>query len=77
MPMLFARYVAGQIDDPFWDQVMQVLDVTETPPSDRMALAAFLSDAFSDLEPDAIKMPGTEEMVDLLADVAPPSAIRH
>jgi hypothetical protein len=56
---------------------MHVLDVNETPPSNRMALAAFLSDAFSDLEPDAIKMPGTEEMVDLLADVAPPSATRH
>lgn len=77
MPILFARYVAGQIDDPFWDQFMQVLDANETPPAERMALAAFLSDAFFDLGPDTVKMPRSEEMRELLAEVITPPATAH
>lgn len=77
MPILFARYVAGQIDDPFWDQFMQVLDANETPPAERMALAAFLNDAFFDLGPDAVKMPRSEEMKELLAEVITPPSTAH
>ncbi len=72
MPLLFVRYVAGQIDDPFWDQFMQVLDANDTPPAERLALAAFLSDAFFDLGFDT--MPESKEMKKLLAEViTPPS----
>ena len=77
MPILFARYVAGQIDDPFWDQFMQVLDANETPPAERLALAAFLNDAFFDLGPDTVKMPRSEEMKELLAEVITPPATVH
>ena len=77
MPILFARYVAGQIDDPFWDQFMQVLDANETPPAERMALAAFLNDAFFDLGPDSVKMPRSEEMRELLAEVITPPSTAH
>ena len=77
MPLLFARYVAGQIADPFWDQFMQVLDANETPPAERLALAAFLNDAFFDLGPDTIKMPQSKEMKDLLAEVVMPSSTAH
>lgn len=74
MPLLFARYVAGQIDDPFWDRFMQVLDANDTPPAERLALAAFLNDAFFDLGLDIIKMPESGEVKDLLAEViTPPS----
>lgn len=76
MPLLFARYVSGQIQDPFWDQFMQVLDANETPPAERLALAAFLNDAFFDLGIDTINMPKSEEMRELLAEVITP-ATRH
>ena len=77
MPLLFARYVAGQIADPFWDQFMQVLDANETPPAERLALVAFLNDAFFDLGPDSVKMPQTEEMKALLAEVVTPPSTAH
>ena len=56
---------------------MQVLDANETPPAERMALAAFLSDAFFDLGPDTVKMPRSEEMRELLAEVITPPATAH
>ena len=74
MPVLFARYVAGQIDDPFWDRFMQVLDANDTPPAERLALAAFLNDAFFDLGLDTMNMPESNEVKKLLAEViTPPS----
>lgn len=74
MPVLFARYVAGQIDDPFWDRFMQVLDANDTPPAERLALAAFLNDAFFDLGLDTMTMPESNEVKKLLAEViTPPS----
>lgn len=77
MPLLFARYVAGQIDDPFWDQFMQVLDANETPPAERLALAAFLNDAFFDLGPGSVKIPHSKEIKELLAEVVTPPATAH
>lgn len=69
MSLLFARYVAGQIEDSFWDQFMQVLDANDTPPQDRLAFAAFFNDAVSVMEPGAVKPPHSQELADLLADV--------
>ncbi|MFQ5569178.1 MAG: hypothetical protein ACE5G0_05860 [Rhodothermales bacterium] len=77
LPFLFARYVAGQIKDPFWDQFMQVLDANDTPPAERLALAAFLNDAFFDLGPDTVSMPKSEEVRDLLAAVLTPPSGTH
>lgn len=72
MPLLFARYVAGQIDDPFWDQFMQVLDANDTPPDERLALAAFFNDAFAELEPSAVKLPRHGEVEELLREIRTP-----
>ena len=77
MPSLFARYVAGQIADPFWDQFMQVLDANDTPPAERLALAAFLNDAFFELGLDTIKMPQSDEVKELLAEVITPPSPTH
>lgn len=71
MPILFARYVAGQIEEPFWDQFMQVLDANDTPPEERLALAAFFSDAFASLGPN-VNIPKFDEVRALLADVSQP-----
>lgn len=68
MPWLFARYVAGQIDDPFWDRFMQALDTNETPVEARLALAAFFNDAFAELEPGGV--PAAEEVRELMNEVA-------
>ncbi len=77
MPSLFARYVAGQIADPFWDRFMQVLDANDTPPAERLALAAFLNDAFFELGLDTIKMPQSDEVKELLAEVITPPSPTH
>ncbi len=74
MPLLFARYVAGQISDPFWDQFMKVLDANDTPPAERLALAAFLNDAFFDLGPETVTMPKSVEAQDLLSEVVTPAS---
>ena len=77
MPSLFARYVAGQIADTFWDRLMQVLDANDTPPEERLALAAFLNDAFFELGLDTIKMPQSDEVKELLAEVITPPSPTH
>lgn len=50
MSLLFARYVAGQIEDTSWNQCMQILDANDTSPEERLALAAYFNDAFSEQE---------------------------
>lgn len=77
MPHLFARYVAGQIDDPFWDQFMQVLDDNETSPEERLALAAFFNDAFSELEPDTVKASASVEVHEILEEIHANDPVRH
>lgn len=77
MPQLFVRYVAGQIEDPFWDQFMQVLDANETSPEERLALAAFFNDAFSELEPDTVKVAAHAELHEMLAEVQVKSPVKH
>lgn len=66
MSYLFARYVAGQITDPAWDEIMDLLDAEETTMEERVALANFISDAWQDLGPDEIKVPRVEEVKDLV-----------
>lgn len=77
MPQLFVRYVAGQIEDPFWDQFMQVLDANETSPEERLALAAFFNDAFSELEPDTVKASAHAEIHEMLAEVQVQNPVKH
>ena len=69
MPLLFARYVAGQIEDPFWHRFMQILDANETPAEERLALATFFHDAFAELEHQDVKIPRSEEVREILTAV--------
>ncbi len=66
MSLLFARYVAGQITDSAWDEIMDLLDAEETTMEERVALANFISDAWQDLGPDEVKVPGIEEVRDFV-----------
>lgn len=66
MSLLFARYVAGQIDDPAWTQIMAILDAEETSAEERVALVSFISDACQDLGPEEVKVPRTEEVRDFV-----------
>ena len=53
---------------------MEVLDANDTPPAERLALAAFLNDAFFDLGLDTTTMPESTIVKELLAEViTPPS----
>lgn len=66
MSLLFARYVAGQIADPAWNQIMAILDAEDTSMDERVALANFISDAFQDLGPDDVKVPLSDEVRDFV-----------
>lgn len=64
--LLFARYVAGQISDPAWRQIMNILDATDTSNEERIALMNFISDACFDLGPDEVKVPQASEVHDFV-----------
>lgn len=44
---LFAKYVAGQIEEPLWKKFMSALDANESKPSERLALIAFMHDVLT------------------------------
>ena len=44
---LFARYIAGEIDEPLWKKFLSALDANETKPSERMALISFMYDVLT------------------------------
>lgn len=67
MSLLFARYVAGQITDPAWEDIMDLLDAEETTMEERVALANFINDAWQDLGPEEIKVPRIEEVRDFVS----------
>lgn len=66
LSILFARYVAGQIGDPAWAQIMDVLDADGATLDERVALAYFISDAWSELGPYIIEVPKADEVQDML-----------
>lgn len=66
MSLLFARYVAGQIGDPTWGRIMNILDSSDASGDERVALASFISDAFQDLDPDEVKVPAVEDVEELV-----------
>ena len=43
---LFARYMAGEIEEPLWKEFMAAIDAKESRPLERRALIAFMHDAF-------------------------------
>ena len=67
MSLLFARYVAGQIADPAWGQIMSIFDSSDASSEERIALASFISDACSDLGPSEVEVPKVEEVYDFVA----------
>lgn len=44
---LFARYIAGEIDEPLWKRFLSALDAIETKPLERKALIAFMYDVLT------------------------------
>ena len=44
---LFARYLAGQIEESVWKRFLSVLESFESNPSERSALIAFFDDIFA------------------------------
>ncbi len=66
MSLLFARYVAGQISDPAWGQIMSVFDSNDATMEERIALASFISDAWHDLGPNEVEVPKVEEVHDFV-----------
>ncbi len=44
---LFAKYMAGQIDEPLWKKFMSAVDAKESTPRERMALIAFMHDVLT------------------------------
>lgn len=66
MSLLFARYVAGQIPDPAWSQIMTILDGADASAEERVALANFISDACQDLGPAEVKVPKADEVHDFV-----------
>lgn len=64
--ILFARYIAGQIGDTAWSQIMDVLDSEDATLDERVALANFINDAWSELGSDSIEVPGPGEVQDML-----------
>ncbi len=41
---LFARYLAGQIDESVWNRFLRTLESYESNPSERSAMIAFVDD---------------------------------
>jgi hypothetical protein len=65
---LLTRYVAGQIGDTTWERFMEIFDTGEATQQERLALAAFYSDALEEMGVRAIKVPVLEELQELLAE---------
>lgn len=66
LSLLFTRFVSGEISDASWAQMMSVLDEGDTSLEERTALVNFLSDACSDLGPDAVEIPAPGDVEDLV-----------
>lgn len=67
MSLLFARYVAGQIADPAWGQIMNILDSDDTSAEERVALANFISDAWQDCGANEVEVPKADEVYDFVS----------
>ena len=67
LPLLFARYVAGQIAQAQWDAFADAFDEADASADERAAFAHFYLEASSTDE--EIKLPRAGEVEDLLAAV--------
>ncbi len=66
LSLLFARYVAGHINEAAWQQLTHVFDAGVGSLDERDAFAYFISDACNDLGPDALKVPRLDEVEAML-----------
>lgn len=64
LPLLFARYVAGQIAQAQWDQFADAFDEADASADERIAFARFYLEATVDGE--EIKLPKPNEVEELL-----------
>lgn len=67
MPVLFARYIAGQISEKAWRAFSDVIDSLDATLDERAALADFFNDAIEDLGLDAVKLPQQKEAEAMVA----------
>ncbi len=67
--MLLARYVDGQIADVSWKKLMRVFDTAGMSSTERLALAKFVNDLFSERRDAAFNVPKLKETRDLLSDI--------
>ena len=65
LPLLFARYVAGQIAQAQWDAFADAFDEADASADERAAFASFYLEASAAGE--EIKLPKANEVEDLLA----------
>lgn len=65
LPLLFARYVAGQIAQAQWDAFADALDEADASADERAAFASFYLEASATGE--EIKLPKPNEVEDLLS----------
>ena len=66
LSLLFARYVAGQINEAAWQQLSNVFDAGVASLDERDAFAYFVSDAYNELGPEALKVPHLDEVEAML-----------
>lgn len=65
LPLLFARYVAGQIAQAQWDDFAGAFDAADASADERAAFAAFYLETTSGGED--VQLPKPDELEDLLA----------
>lgn len=67
-PVLLARYMRGEIGDPVWSRLMQLLDASDVTGTERIALARFVNELVDEGGPEALSVPLESEAQDLLQD---------
>ena len=65
---LFLRYVNGQIADRSWHRMMETFDHEGVTVFERMAFARFVTEVIDDLGSDELRIPGPDEMEELLIE---------
>lgn len=69
MFLLLRQYLAGRIADTAWNDFMHAFDTRGRTQDEQHALAAFFSDAMTDLGEDAVKIPKRDEVEALMTAI--------
>lgn len=69
MLLLLKQYLAGRIADTAWNAFMHACDMEGRSQDEQHALAAFFSDAVTDLGDEAVKAPQGDEVEALMSAI--------